>query len=325
MGGVLLAVALGGLVLAGCGDDDDDVASPSGSASEAPAEGEGAGGEDAAGDTLTVVGTDYAFDGMPATLEGGVVTVEFRNEGEKPHELGMMQLGEELSVEDFDAAVQPVFNGEGFPDVIEGHSGIGEIEPGESVTSTFSLPEGTYAVYCSITDEEEDSEEEGAEGEEGSAEEEAPPHYELGMYQLVTAEGEGSGSLPEGPSIVATDYTFEAEGLEAGEQEVTFRNESPEQFHHVVVFEWPEGTDEAAADEAWKVFAELDEEEEPPEGTPEPEDVAGSQVFGPGSGGTFKAELTSGRTYTFICFVQDRSGGAPHAFAHDMITHLVAE
>src|SRR5688500_1628682 len=90
--GVALAVlALGSVVLTGCGDDDEEGASGSPSASEAPA------GE---GDAITVTATDYKFD-MPDTLEAGVVTVDFVNDGEKPHELGLARLAEELDAEAF--------------------------------------------------------------------------------------------------------------------------------------------------------------------------------------------------------------------------------
>jgi hypothetical protein len=86
---------------------------------------------------------------------------------------------------------------------------------------------------------------------------------------------------------------------------------------------WPEGVDEAAADKAWAAGMAAEESgQPPPEGTPEPEDFAGSQVFSPGGGGTFPAEFTAGRTYTAVCFIQDQAGGPPHAVGHDMVKHF---
>lgn len=316
-GAALAVVALGTVVLSGCGDDDEEGASPSASASEAPAE-DGGGG-----DTLAVTASDYKFD-TDDTLEAGIVTVEFTNEGEKPHEMGLAKLGKELDAKAFGDLLGPVFEGGPFPDDFQGHSGITETEPGESLTSTFTLEPGTYALYCSISDEQEDGDEEAAEGEEGAAEEEAPPHFMLGMYQILEVEGEAgeTADLPSDHVITATDYSFDVPELEAGEQDLTFVNDSDEQWHHVVLFVWPEGVDEAEAAEAWKATATLEEGEAPPEGTPEPEDVAGSQVFSPHGGGTFPAELVGGRTYTAVCFIQDQAGGPPHAFAHDMVKHF---
>jgi plastocyanin len=319
-GAVLAVVALGAVVLSGCGDDDDEEgASPSASASEAPADdGEGEGG-----DTIAITASDYKFD-TDDTLEAGIVTVEFANEGEKPHEMGLAKLAEELDAEGFGELLGPVFEGGPFPDDFQGHTGITETEPGDTYTSTFTLEPGTYALYCSISDEQEDDDEEAAEGEEGAAEEEAPPHFMLGMYETLEIEGEAgdAADLPSDHVITATDYTFEIPELEAGEQELTFVNGSDEQWHHVVLFVWPEGVDEAEADKAWQATATLEEGEAPPEGTPEPEDFAGSQVFSPHGGGTFPADITAGRTYTAVCFIQDQAGGPPHAFAHDMVKHF---
>ena len=314
-------LALSTLALTSCGDDDDDgdAASPSGSASEAPAdEGDG----DGSGETLSVTAKDYEFEGIGKTLEGGVVTVEFTNEGEQPHELGFAKLAEELDPEGFGELLGPVFEGAPFPEDFQGHTGITETAPGETFTSTFTLEEGNYAVYCAISDESEsESEEEGGAGEEA---EEAPPHFLLGMYQTLTVEGDNGASLPDEATITATDYTFDVPELEAGEQELTFLNEGPKQWHHIVLLGWPEGVDEAAAKEAFAAAMEA-EDGEPPEGTPEAEDEFGSQVFSPGGGGTFPVELKSGRTYTAACFIHDLTGGPPHAVAHDMVVHFTVK
>lgn len=63
----------------------------------------------------------------------------------------------------------------------------------------------------------------------------------------------------------------------------------------------------------------------PPEGVPEPEDAGYTAVFGPDQGGTFDVTLQSGRTYAVACFIQDREGGPPHAFAHDMVDFFTIE
>jgi hypothetical protein len=48
-------------------------------------------------------------------------------------------------------------------------------------------------------------------------------------------------------------------------------------------------------------------------------EFGGSGVFGPdGAAGTFDASFQDGNTYVVVCFIQDRTGGPPHAIAYDM-------
>jgi hypothetical protein len=56
----------------------------------------------------------------------------------------------------------------------------------------------------------------------------------------------------------------------------------------------------------------------PPPGAVEPEDVGFSGVFGPGRGSTWELTLEAGRTYLMACFIQDLSGGPPHAVKYGM-------
>lgn len=178
---------------------------------------------------------------------------------------------------------------------------------------------------CTLTDESEQGEggEEGdpegaGEGQEGestgeegeAAEQQAEPHYDLGMIQELTVTGDGDAELPAADgSFTARDYSFEVD-VSAGRGTYNFMNEGPEQFHHVALFAFPEGVDEAAAREAFDAFAQAEGSgEPPPPGTPEPEETAFSSVYSPGLGGTFEAEFESGRTYGAVCFIQDKQGG----------------
>lgn len=173
-----------------------------------------------------------------------------------------------------------------------------------------------------------------AQGDDGDddAEDDGPqPHYQLGMTKQVTVTG---GADVSGADITGTDGTLEASDysfetgeladLGEGEHTMTFHNTSEEQFHHAVVLEFPEGIDEEEAQDAFEAIAEAGEGP-PPEGVPEPEDAGYTAVFGPDMGGTFDVTLQSGRTYAVACFIQDRDGGPPHAFAHDMFEIFTLE
>ena len=323
---ILLLLPLVLVGLAACGGDDDDDASSDETTTTAAddtedtADDEGDEGE--AGE-YTITATDYEFD-APTELDAGVHTLTLENEGESTHEAGFIKLGEDLDAEGFAEIFGPVLEGGPIDDVLEEVTGVTETPGGESVTSTVTLGEGTWALFCAISDEPED----GAEGEEEGAsdaaqEEAAPAHYTLGMYEIVEVSGGdvSTDDLPETDgTLTASDYEFEFD-VEEGDQEITFVNDGPDQIHHAVLMAF-EGLDETEAEEAVKTLLASEEGGPPPEGTPEPEEVGGSYVFSPGNGGTFEVPggFESGKTYVALCFLQDREGGPPHAIAHDMVT-----
>ena len=344
----LLLTALLIVAAAACGGDDGDgeeTGSASGSASGSPSapaedettttEGDGGDGGDVV--ELTIGTDDYSFD-VEDEIEGGIVELTLTNEGEQTHEAGFAKVPADYDIEGFAEDFGPVVEGGPIPEVFETVTGAGEVEAGEELTSTITLPEGDWVLFCTLSDEgaaDEDAAGEGgdaagdqnaegaAEGVEGEEAETqgAPPHYTQGMLQMVSVTGgaDADAAAIESDGVVeAVDYGFEVPELEAGEHTLTLSNTSEEQLHHAIWMEFPEGIDEAAAEDAFQALISAGEGP-PPEDTPEPEEVGFSYVFGPGMGGTFDVTLQSGRTYAVVCFIQDRTGGPPHAVAHEMV------
>ena len=326
VGALLLVGVLSTVGLAACGDDDDEAGTATATTTE---EGEGAATK------LDLIAKDYSFEGIGATVEGGLVEVTMRNEGEKNHEAAFLEIGD-MSVDDALEALGPAFSGEPFPDAPKLAGGLSGVEAGQTATTTMLLPPGTYALVCALSDEESEDEEGGesgvsttvagpeattttAAGCEGG-EEEAPPHFVLGMKSEFEAEGGEGATLPDtGASITTVDYGFEFEGLKAGENEVVFTNDGTE-LHHFVLSVFEEGVTEEQALDAFRKFAEAEQSgSPPPEGTPEPEDVADTIPIDKGFGQTVHLELEADRVYIILCFISDRSGGPPHAFAHQMV------
>lgn len=205
---------------------------------------------------------------------------------------------------------------------------------GEEGAAGVGGPTGTLTAVAAEDESETDSATE--EGVDDAAEEDEPlaeepeggPGEGSGMPEVVTAElmvtaGDDDAELPEADGeIVARDHEFEATLVGPGT--VNFRNEGPEQFHHAVVMDF--GTnDPAAVEEAFPAILESGGD---PSALPDTADLdmdevnfdfAGSGVFGPdGAAGTFEADIVEGNTYVLVCFLQDRTGGRPHAIAHDM-------
>ena len=193
-----------------------------------------------------------------------------------------------------------MFEGGAFPEFVQTSAGV-EATPGEAAESTILLEPGSYVVWH-----------EGVPTDE----EDAPPEI-VGALAEVT-EGEVS-ELPETDGeIVARDYEFEAD---LSGPTLTMRNEGPEQLHHAVLMDF--GTnDPAVVEEALPALLESEGEDVPDvEGLDMEQvnfDFGGSAVFGPGLGGTFEADITSGNTYAIVCFLSDRAGGPPHAIGMDM-------
>jgi hypothetical protein len=283
-----------------CGDDNDNKAQP------------GALEPKAAASDFTATGAEYSYQ-APAEVSGGVVTMTFDNRGKLVHEAGILGIGDttpEQAVKDFGGVIQ----GGPIPAYMAAGGGIGNVKPGESQTATFALPAGNYLLICSLTDA--DSNEGGGPPPEGMK-----AHAEQGMIKVVRAVGNNSRALPAADgTITARDYSFDLPALSAGAKNLVFKNEG-QQFHHVVMMEFPAGVNEAGAAKIFDQMAKMPPDSPPPPG-PMPDDIATSPVFSPGLGGTFGVTFTAGRTYAALCFISDKTGGPPHAFAHQMVKYF---
>lgn len=314
-----VSVAAGALalVLAGCdGGDESDLTTPDEllpTETDEPEEpGETEEPEEVGGATLDVTVTEDGIDGLPGQIPGGLVTVNLGIEppADPDLELDFSRVAGGTSVQDFTEGLASIIRGGAFPDFMEGNAGVGAGE------YSILLEPGSYFVWFEKIEAET---EEGGE-EAGDDEEEAPPEFVV--VPLTVTDSEDDGELPETDgTITAVDYGFEVD-VQAGDS-FTFRNDSSEQFHHAILFNF--GTlDPETVEENLPAFLQGGEEEPPPPAFADLdfETLEGghSGVFGPGGAGTAIGVLQSGNTYAAVCFIQDRAGGPPHAIAHDMYT-----
>jgi plastocyanin len=298
----LVAVAVVTLVTGGCSGVGG---------SDAPAS-VGDGGEPQA---VTIVAVDYAYKDAPLELEGGVIDLRFENRGTVGHEVALAGIGDS-SVDGFvkDLGGGTGLEGKPFPDYLDQVAvpPFVSAEGGDSAEATFTLSEGRYALFCSISDV--------AKGDEKA------PHYRLGMIrELTVAGGSAEPALPEADgTITATDYGFEVD-LQAGDRSVNFVNEGPDQVHVTAIEMYPDGVDAAEAERA---FESQLEPGPLPKNVPTAEEGLGfSGIFSDGLGARVPLvqAVESGRTYLFACWIADRAGGAPHAIAYDMYEIVTIE
>ena len=276
------------LLLAGCGGDDDSAETPRSTVTTA------------APDPTTqfevlakeVAPKLYAFEAAEEA-PGGVVTLKLGNGGALRHEAALARVGP-TPLEQVRRDLAGVLSGQGpIPDYLELYGGVPEILGGTGQSTTLTLPEGDYVLYCSLRDT----------GQGGSLAD-AEPHFELGMIQELRVRGDNGLQLPSTiPTVTAGEYGFEFEPLPAGANRVLFKNVGPDQMHLAAFLEFPEGVDEEAALPA--LLGQGD-----PASAPVQRVVAGP--FVPGGGGTFVLSLKPDRIYGLVCSLRDRAGGPPH-------------
>lgn len=117
-----------------------------------------------------VSGIDYAFEGIPATVPGGLTALTFTNDGSEPHEMVLFAKGEGVTESFDDLLALPE---EEVGDKVVPIGGISPIEAGDSDTGLVDLEPGEYMAICFLP---------VGGGEEG------PPHFLEGMKSEFTVE-----------------------------------------------------------------------------------------------------------------------------------------
>lgn len=185
----LLATGLLALGLTACGDDDDTAAATEDETSTDVAETETdteteSEEEAAAGETVEITAVDWAFEGVPESVEAGT-KLSLVNEGEEPHEVVAIRIPDDETrpVSELVALPQEelgaVFGGEPEPaTVVLAASGTTDT-PGAVVGDGTLTEPGRYAIVCFLPVGSDDS---ILESEGPPPEGDAPPHVSQGMF-----------------------------------------------------------------------------------------------------------------------------------------------
>jgi hypothetical protein len=288
----LLAAAALCIVPAACGDDDDS-SNGGGSAHTA---------ETTEATQVTFTTTEpskgkVAIDG-PETIEAGVVELTLDNSGKSPHDAQILRVEGDRTADEVISNTTDSDEGAPIPEWIVDGAGVGTTAPGETNTVTQVLEPGTYFLIDS----------ESAPG----SEEQNSRNGGVAKFEVT---GEGGGELPETEaSITAEDYSFESEGIKAGNNRLTFEN-AGEELHHIIAMPLAEG---ATFAEAEKLFKSNEEPKGPP--PVDFENGVSTAVIDGGQSQVVDLEFQKGK-YALVCFITDRKGGPPHV-AMGMISEL---
>lgn len=120
-------------------------------------------------ESVKTTGVEYAFEGVPATLEEGVTSFDFTNSGKELHEMIVLKK-KDGATESFDEILE-----------LEEEEAMAKVEQvsssfaaqGETDYGVADLKKGDYVVVCFIPV--------GFVSEEGPPPENAPPHFTQGM------------------------------------------------------------------------------------------------------------------------------------------------
>jgi hypothetical protein len=126
-------------------------------------------------EVVQVTARDYEFEGIPETLKTGTVLFEFTNEGAELHEIGVVRIKGDESVEE--VLELPEDEAEGKIQEV----GFGFAAPGETSVAYLKLKKpGTYGAACFIPV--------GSTSFEEAETADGPPHFTEGMFAEFEVE-----------------------------------------------------------------------------------------------------------------------------------------
>jgi len=226
----------------------------------------------------------------PKTSKGGLVEIDFRNQGKAPHGVQLVRYtGDHTS----DDVIKVLAAGsDKTPDWIKGEGGTPAIPGGQSDTATLNLAAGNYVLVDSNT----------LTGP-GSG----PP----ATAEMKFTEGD-TGDLPDTPATVTAastgrdKYQWEISGLKSGKNVITFNSEGHNTLHFILATPIKGNVSEGKIE---KDFA--GSRNGPPPPYLDFPKSAGSAVLDSGESQTTSLTLGKGR-YVLFCPLTDRDGGKSH-------------
>jgi uncharacterized cupredoxin-like copper-binding protein len=244
----------------------------------------------AAGATVTVTATNYAFD-APAQLSPGVTTIHLVNKGQELHHAQLIKFEDGKTAKDLAAAMK---NPGPPPAWVKFIGGPNAVVPGKEATASVVLQPGHYAWICFIPGPDQ------------------VPHVAKGMVREFDVTNVSQASATELPSsdltIKMLDFGFEpSQPITAGHHTILVDNAGP-QPHELVLLKLAPG-------KTIKDFGEWGESGM--KGPPPAEPIGGVALLDAGRQATFETDLTPGE-YGLICFVPDAKDGKAH-FQHGMV------
>lgn len=272
----LCAFATMSLVAAGCGKDDKSQDTGAGAITPKPVSLELSGSKK----NVTMK--------APATVEAGLAKITLTNSSKTDGAGQLLRIeGNHTAEEVAKASTAWGDKGKPLPDWLTLEGGTGNTQPGTTKTAIQQLQPGNYLAFDIESD--------------------------ASAPMKVTA-GQSAAPPPVASRIDATEYSFIATGLKAGNQTVLFDNKG-KQPHFIVGAPLNKG----------KTLADVRKAIMKESGPPPFDQKAGFDTAVIDGGRKQLVEITLQKgNYAFLCFVPDRQGGPPHV-AKGMISEGLVE
>lgn len=121
-----------------------------------------------------ITAVDYAFEGLPESVEPGQIGIRLDNQGDELHEAAILRIndGVDLSVEELLELPEEE------AEAVTEFRGVAFAPPGEQASTVVDLEEGRYVAICFIPVGTTSLEEAGPPGDS-----DVPPHFTQGMVQ----------------------------------------------------------------------------------------------------------------------------------------------
>jgi len=234
--------------------------------------------------TMNVQAGDYFFT-APDTVESGFVTLDFSNAGRETHHAQLVRLPEDLSMDQFSAALQG--DERAALGLVKQVGGVAAIDSGFSGEATVNLDPGLYAFICVIP-----------------TPSDRTPHVLKGMIKpLIVTPASTTAAPPETRgTITLKDFTIDIpDVVPTGPATYHVVNEGPGQGHELAIVKLNPGV---TADDARDAIMK-------PAGPPPFSAVGGFQSVSVGGDGYVTLNLEPGE-YAAICRVSDPASGLSH-------------
>jgi hypothetical protein len=233
---------------------------------------------------ITIKTHDYSFE-APAQIEAGLVSITMENEGQEPHHVQLVRLNDNVTMEQFQAALQQ--SPEAAMPLVSFAGGPGVVPPGQSQQVDMELNPGHYFLVCLVP---------SADG---------IPHVVKGMLaplEVVAPTTQASVSEPQSDSTVRLlDFSFVLPAeIKAGPQIWKVTNEG-KQPHELALIKLADG----------KTMQDVAAFMQSPGGPPPWVDAGGLQAIDPGESGWVNLDLQPGN-YVALCHVPDPASGKAH-------------
>lgn len=233
---------------------------------------------------ITIKSTDYAFE-APAKVEAGMVSIQLTNDGQEPHHVQLARLNDDVTMDDFQAALQQSPEA-AFP-LVTFAGGVGIINPGDNQQVTVELTPGQYVLLCFVPSHD------------------GMPHLAKGMMATMeVVKGSESAEMPEikaNATVKLLDFSFAMPAeVKAGQQVWKVVNDG-KQIHEIAFIKLGEG----------KTMEDVAAFMEAPHGMPPFEFAGGMQAIDPGDTGWVTMNLQPGN-YVAMCYVPDPATGHAH-------------